>query len=406
MSRAIILLMDSFGIGSSLDADRFNDVGANTYAHIAEHCAKGKADVPGLRSGPLKIPNLIKLGLNMATLASSAYVIPNWDRSEKPEGLYGYAVEQSRGKDTPSGHWEIAGVPITFDWGYFPETIPCFPEALIHDLITQAKLPGVLGNKHASGTEILSELGQTHIETGKPIVYTSADSVFQIAAHETYFGLKRLYEICETARKLVDDYQIGRVIARPFLGEPPKFYRTSNRKDYSTPPPAPTLLDDLIEHKAQVYAIGKIGDIFAHQGISHEIKVSGNKNLFDKTLEVLKTAPSRSLIFTNFVDFDQDYGHRRNVAGYAAALEDFDKRLPEFKALLKEDDLAIITADHGCDPTWRGTDHTREHIPFLAFGPKIPSRFIGRRDTFADIGQTIAYHLGIPPLKYGNPSFS
>lgn len=267
--------------------------------------------------------------------------------------------------------------------------------------IQRAGLPGVLGEKHASGTTILEELGEEHMRSGKPIVYTSADSVFQIAAHEESFGLQRLYDICEIARTLVDEYQIGRVIARPFIGQPGAFKRTANRKDYATLPPAKTLLDYLKEAGREVIALGKIADIYAHQGITQVIKADSNMALFDATLTAMKTAPDGSLVFTNFVDFDSSYGHRRDVIGYAHALEEFDARLPELHALLKPDDLVIIAADHGCDPTFPGSDHTREHIPVLVHGPSLKSRFIGRRDTFADVGQSIAQHLGLENLSHG-----
>ncbi|OGV48540.1 MAG: phosphopentomutase [Legionellales bacterium RIFCSPHIGHO2_12_FULL_42_9] len=399
--RACILLMDSFGVGASLDAPRYGDSGANTFAHIHLACSEGYADQLGVRQGPLKIPYLTALGLYQATLASSAAALIDLSTIPAPSGYFGYAVEQSLGKDTPSGHWELAGVPVTFDWRYFPNQNPCFPQKLIKKFIKLAKLPGVLGDKHASGTDILDELGEAHIKTGKPIVYTSADSVFQIAAHEDHFGLDRLYEICEIARGLVDEYNVGRVIARPFVGESGAFRRTGNRRDYATPPPAPTLLDRLQAKGREVIAIGKIGDIFAHCGITQTIKADGNMALFDATLTALKTAPAGSLIFTNFVDFDSSYGHRRNVAGYAHALEEFDARLPLLHSILHDDDLVLIAADHGCDPTFRGSDHTREHIPVLAFGPKVSGHFIGRRDTFADVGQSIAEHLEIEPLLHG-----
>lgn len=399
--RVCILLMDSLGIGASLDAHKYGDQEANTFAHIHQACSAGKANQINLRQGPLVLPNLTAVGLYHATMASSAAVLLDLATVAIPQGYYGYAVEQSLGKDTPSGHWEIAGVPVTFDWGYFPNTKPCFPPRLIEQLLEQANLSGVLGNKHASGTTIIDELGEEHLRTGKPIVYTSADSVFQIAAHEQYFGLERLYEVCEIARKLVDEYQIGRVIARPFIGSPGFFKRSAHRRDYATLPPASTLLDTLKEAKREVIAIGKTADIFAHQGLTQTIKADGNMALFDATLAALKNAPLGSLIFTNFVDFDSSYGHRRDIAGYAYALEAFDARLPELHQQLQPDDLVVITADHGCDPTRPGSDHTREHIPVLAFGPQIKSRFIGRRDTFADIGQSIAQYLEIEPLTHG-----
>lgn len=399
--RVCVLLMDSLGIGASLDAPAYGDAGADTFAHIAEACAQGLADGDGLRNGPLRLPNLARAGLYHAALASSGTVLIPPSELEEPSGYYGYAVEQSLGKDTPSGHWEIAGVPVTYEWGYFPDTTPCFPPRLIEAFLAQTGLPGVLGLKHASGTDIIDELGDEHIKTGMPIVYTSADSVFQIAAHETQFGLERLYDICQIARKLVDEYQIGRVIARPFHGDSGAYKRTGNRRDYATLPPEPTLLDHLKEAGREVIAIGKTADIFAHQGPTQTIHAYGNMALFDATLQALQTAPDGSLIFTNFVDFDSSYGHRRDVAGYAQALEAFDARMPELLAQLRPGDLVVISADHGCDPTRPGSDHTREHIPVLAFGPGIRSRFVGRRDTFADIGQSLAEYLGIAPLNHG-----
>ncbi|MGC1182466.1 phosphopentomutase [Legionella sp.] len=399
--RVCILLMDSFGIGASLDASHYGDVGANTFVHIHEACAQGKGDKVGLRQGPLMLPNLAKLGLYHAAIASSGLRFVELSSFAKPIGYYGYAVEQSLGKDTPSGHWEIAGVPVTFAWGCFSEQSNCFPKKLIDAFIQRANIPGVLGEKHVSGTIILEELGEEHIRTGKPIVYTSADSVFQIAAHEEYFGLQRLYDICEIARELVDEYQIGRVIARPFIGKSGTFKRTGNRKDYAILPPAKTLLDYLSEAGREVIALGKIADIYAHQGITQTIKADGNMALFDATLQAMKTAPAGSLIFTNFVDFDSSYGHRRDVTGYAHALEEFDARLPELDRILKPDDLVVIAADHGCDPTFPGSDHTREHIPVLVYGPSLNSHFIGRRDTFADIGQSIAQHLELTGLAHG-----
>lgn len=399
--RVCILLMDSFGIGASVDATRYGDEGANTFGHIVQACKAHQADTIHVRKGELKLPHLASLGLYHAAIASSGLQLIDLKTLSTPVGYYGYAVERSLGKDTPSGHWELAGVPVMFEWGYFPDTIPCFPKALIKDFIQQANLKGILGDKHASGTTILEELGETHIQTGKPIVYTSADSVFQIAAHEVHFGLNRLYEICEIARRLVDPYQIGRVIARPFIGEPGHFKRTGNRRDYATLPPAPTLLDHLKAAGREVIAIGKISDIYAHQGPTQSIKADGNMALFDATLDAMRIASPGSLVFTNFVDFDSSYGHRRDVPGYAHALEQFDQRLPELFNLLQPEDIVVIAADHGCDPTFPGSDHTREHIPVLFYGQQLESQFIGRRDTFADIGQTIADFLEIPPLKHG-----
>lgn len=401
MSRAFIILLDSFGVGAGPDAEKFGDAGADTLRHIADACAAGKADKSGVRQGPLNVPNLLRLGLNGAAEASMGTPVSSLPSDIKIEGVYGCAEELSHGKDTQSGHWEIAGVPVLFEWGYFQPNYPSFPQDLLDTIMERAGLPGVLGNTHASGTNIIADLGEEHQKTGKPIVYTSADSVFQIAAHEETFGLERLYELCEIVRELVDEYNIGRVIARPFLGTPGSYERTGNRRDYATPPPEPTLLDKLVDAGNQVIAIGKVADIYAHQGISKTVKANGNAALTDALLKEAIAAPDQSLVFVNLVDFDMLYGHRRDVVGYAKALEDFDIRLADFEKLLKPGDLAVITADHGCDPTREGSDHTREHIPIVAFGPGIAPRAIGRRKTFADIGQTLASHLGLRPLKYG-----
>lgn len=391
MKRAIILLMDSFGVGASLDAKKYGDAGADTFGHIFLNTEK-----------PLQIPTLLKLGLGLAHLASSANRLSGIDYTIQPNAAFGYAVETSFGKDTPSGHWEIAGVPVHFDWGYFPPHYPSFPVKLTNELIKRGNLPGILGNRHASGTTIIEEFGEEHLKSGKPIAYTSADSVFQIAAHEEFFGLNRLYELCNIARELVDEYKIARVIARPFVGSAGNFQRTANRKDLSVPPPAKTVLDKLIAADGKVIAIGKTADIFAHQGISETIHGIDNMDLFSKTETALKTAADKTLIFTNFVDFDSKYGHRRDVIGYAKALEDFDKRLANFIPQLLPDDIVIITADHGCDPTMPGSDHTREHIPVLMFGASITPHFIGRRDTFADIGQTLADYFELDAMEFGN----
>ena len=399
IGRVIFLMMDSLGIGASADAAEYGDVGTNTFGHIVDACLAGKADKAGVRSGPLNIPNLTNLGLYHAAFASSKR--QHIDLSSVPRGMYGYAIEQSMGKDTSSGHWELAGVPVTSPWGYFPDTQPCFPASLMKELIRDANLPGFLGDKHASGTDIIQELGDEHILTGKPIIYTSADSVLQIAAHEEHFGLDKLYDLCLKARHLVDPYNIGRVIARPFAGKSGAFFRTGNRHDYSMLPPDKTLLDYLYDAGRDVISIGKIADIFAHQGVSQVIKAHGNMNLFNATLLSLKDAPDGSLIFTNFVDFDSSYGHRRDVIGYAQALEKFDERLPELDQILEPNDIVVITADHGCDPTYSGSDHTREHIPVLVYGESIKQCNIGARQTFADVGQSIAKYLKIDPLLNG-----
>lgn len=402
MPRAILCVLDSFGIGGAADADAFGDAGADTLGHIAEHCAAGRADKAGLRSGPLRLPNMDRLGLGAAGRLSTGKDVPGLDFAGEPEGLWGFAAEVSNGKDTPSGHWEIAGVPVRFDWGYFPETVPTFPNDLIEKIVDEAGLDGILGNRHASGTVILADLGEDHLKTGKPIFYTSADSVIQIAAHEDQYGLDRLYQLCEITRELADPYNIGRVIARPFNGDSSEsFQRTANRRDYSVMPPEPTLLDRLTAKGRTVYGIGKISDIFAHQGVSKVLKGAGNDALFDRTLEAMDLAGDGDLVFANFIDFDSLYGHRRDVPGYAAALEQFDARLPEMTARMREGDLLILTADHGCDPTWKGTDHTRENVPVIAAAPGLSGRGVGGRATFADIGESIADHLAIARGPHG-----
>ena len=401
MPRAILCVLDSFGIGGAPDAADYGDIGADTLLHIAEACAAGQGDQPGLRHGPLSLPNLDALGLGAAGRLSSGTLAPGLSGMPRG-GRWGVGREVSKGKDTPSGHWEIAGVPVPFDWGYFPNTEPCFPPTLIEAFIKEAKLPGILGNKHASGTTIIAELGEEHIRTGKPICYTSIDSVFQIAAHESHFGLDRLYEICEIAFRLTEPMMIGRVIARPFVGETPEtFKRTGNRRDFAIAPPEPTLLDRAKAAGRQVFAIGKISDIYATRGVTHKLKANGNMRLFDKTLEALEMAPDGALIFTNFVEFDQEFGHRRDVPGYAAALEDFDRRLPELIAKMQSDDLLILTADHGNDPTWRGSDHTREQVPILSFSPSLSQGEVGIRPSLADIGASIAQWLGLDVGPHG-----
>ena len=401
MPRAILCILDSVGIGGAPDAAVYGDVGANTVGHIAEFAAAGKADRAGLRTGPLVVPNMDAMGLGAAVQLSTGTLPPNLSATPKG-GRFGVGREVSKGKDTPSGHWEIAGVPVPFEWGYFPQTEPTFPPDLIAEFIARAKLPGILGDKHASGTDIIAELGDESIRTGQPICYTSIDSVFQIAAHESHFGLERLYEICQIAFELTAPLNIGRVIARPFVGEDAaSFKRTGNRRDFAISPPEPTLLDRNQAAGHQVFAIGKISDIYAGHGVTHKLKGTGLPQLFDKTLEALEMAADRAFIMTNFVDFDSEYGHRRDVPGYAAALEYFDTRLPELIAKLAHDDLLILTADHGNDPTWPGTDHTREQTPILLFSPSVAPGEIGIRSTFADIGETIAAWLGLAPGRHG-----
>jgi phosphopentomutase len=393
MSRAFILLLDSFGLGALPDADKYGDAGANTLGHIAQWAAaEGK---------PMSLPNLERIGLGAAAHKACGAWPAGFHRREGFSGAWGVAREQSTGKDTQSGHWEIAGVPVLFDWGYFPKTVPSFPQALTDKLQEITGVAGWLGNCHASGTTIINELGDEHVKTGKVILYTSADSVLQIAAHEEHFGLERLYQVCEAAYELVKPYNIGRVIARPFTGSNGNYKRTSNRHDYAVPPVAPTLLDHVKSDGGEVIALGKISDIFAGQGVTRLVKGVDNMALFDRLLEVADEAGDKSLTFVNFVDFDMHFGHRRDVAGYSNALHELDARLPEFIAKLKEGDLVVITADHGCDPTWPGSDHTREHIPMLFFGPAAPARELPVADTFSDIGATLAKHLGVKPLSNG-----
>ncbi|MFP1722989.1 phosphopentomutase [Lonsdalea quercina] len=403
MKRAFIMVLDSFGIGSAADAERFGDVGSDTLGHIAQACAEGRAEQG--RQGPLSLPNLSRLGLGKAAEASTGRFPAGLDAQADIIGAYAHASEISSGKDTPSGHWEIAGVPVLFDWGYFHDTQNSFPQPLLDLLVERANLPGYLGNCHSSGTVILDELGEEHMKTGKPIFYTSADSVFQIACHEETYGLDNLYALCEIAREALTEggYNIGRVIARPFVGDKAgNFQRTGNRHDLAVEPPAPTVLKKLVEEKnGHVVSVGKIADIYAHVGITKKVKATGLDALFDATLKEMDAAGDETIVFTNFVDFDSSYGHRRDVSGYAAALELFDRRLPELMAKVGEGDILILTADHGCDPTWPGTDHTREHVPVLIYGPQVQPGSRGHRTTFADIGQTVASYFGVSPMDYG-----
>ena len=402
--RVILIIMDSFGIGGASDADQFgaedyNDAGSNTLGHIAaEFASKGT---------PLQVPHLTSLGLGAACENSSGTFPVGLNPSPEFTGAFAHASEISSGKDTPSGHWEIAGVPVLFDWTYFPNQPDCFPADLPEAIEKRSGVRGSLANCHASGTDIIARLGEEHMRSGVPIFYTSADSVFQIACHEESFGLERLYQLCKATRKVLDesDLTIGRVIARPFVGDSAaKFERTGNRHDYSVPPPSPTVLQKLVDGDGTVIGIGKIADIYAHTGISEEIRASGHPALWEATLSAIDRAPDRSIVMTNFVDFDALYGHRRDVEGYGRALEDFDTRLPELFEKLQPDDLLIITADHGNDPTWQGTDHTRENIPILMRGKGLTAgQNFGHRNTFADIGQTIANVLGLPEMDHGEP---
>ena len=382
MARAFLVVMDSVGIGGAPDADQyFNgdipDTGANTVGHIAA-------------AGSLRLPNLGRLGLGHAILLASGVEAPGLGIA--PQGLWGAATEVSKGKDTPSGHWEIAGVPVPFDWHYFPKTDPAFPPELMAEMAEKAGTKGTLGNIHASGTEIIDRLGEEHLKTGWPIAYTSVDSVLQIAAHEEAFGLDRLLGLCEALAPTVHAMKVGRVIARPFIGTPGNFKRTTNRHDYAIKPPKPTLCDWVQGAGRKVHAVGKIGDIFSMQGID-DVAKGTDRDLMEHLLHFAETAEDGSLTFANFVEFDSLYGHRRDVAGYAKHLEWFDSQLPRLFTNLRDGDLMIFTADHGNDPTWTGTDHTRERVPVLGWG--LGEKGVGHV-AFADIGVSIAHHLGVP----------
>ena len=389
MARAFLVVMDSVGCGGAPDAAAFGDEGANTLAHIAKACASGQAE--GGRAGPLRLPHLDALGLGAAVRLASGDETPGL--AAEPTGLWGAATEVSNGKDTPSGHWELAGVPVPWDWHYFPQTDPAFPEPVVTQVCLAAETGGLLGNRHASGTAIIAEEGTRHMQTGWPICYTSADSVFQIAAHEETFGLDRLYKLCRDLTPMLHAMKVGRVIARPFIGMPEAgFSRTTNRKDFAMPLPSPSLCDWMQEAGRTVHAIGKIGDIFSMQGIDTVVK-GDDAALMEHLVDAVATALDGSLTFANFVEFDSLYGHRRDVSGYARALEWFDGHIPRVLDGLRADDLMIFTADHGNDPTWRGTDHTRERVPVLAAGAGVNQ--IGQVG-FTDVAASIAAHLDVP----------
>lgn len=388
MPRVFLFVLDSVGIGGAPDAAAFGDQGANTVGHIAEW-----------RQGqgcPLHLPNLDHMGLGAALECASGRKFPGFCAA--PNGSWGVGISKSTGKDTTSGHWEIAGQPVDFDWGYFPSTTPSFPQNLIAAMLEMADLPGILGNCHASGTQIIEALGQQHVETGKPICYTSADSVFQIAAHEKHFGLDRLYELCQIVRVLVTPLNISRVIARPFAGEPGAFFRTGDRRDYAVAPHRPTMLDQLKGAGHAVLGVGKVGDIFAGRGFAEVRKARGIDGTTDVALQAMADCPQGGLVFVNIVEFDSEYGHRRDVAGYADALECFDRRLPQIQRSMGDDDLLIITADHGNDPTWHGSDHTREKVPVLAWGRNFREQTLGEFP-MAHISELIMQHLRMSPVR-------
>ena len=401
MTRAFLVVMDSVGIGGAPDADRFfngstPDTGANTLAHIAEACASGRAEEG--RSGPLSLPNLAALGLGEAVKLASGALAPGVEA--EVTGHYAAAAEVSPGKDTPSGHWELAGVPVPWDWHYFPDTQPAFPEALVAKVCELAGTDGILGNCHASGTQIIADLAEEHMRTGRPICYTSADSVFQIAAHEDSFGNDRLQKLCKDLAPTLHAMKVGRVISRPFVGTPGQFTRTGNRRDYAVALPSPGLCDWVQAAGRKVHAVGKIGDIFSMAGIDDVVKGS-DAELMDHLDRLLGEAQDGSLTFANFVEFDSLYGHRRDISGYARALEWFDARIGQVIAALRPGDLLLVTADHGNDPSWTGSDHTRERVPVLIAGLDGAGELSPGLCQFTDVAATVAAHLSIPAAGPG-----
>ncbi len=392
MGRAFLVVIDSVGIGGAPDAGEFfngnlPDTGANTLGHIAQACAAGEAEQG--RSGPLALPNLDRLGLGSALKLASGLEAPGL--SAAPEGLWGAATEVSQGKDTPSGHWELSGLPVPWAWHYFPDETPAFPADLTAEVARLAGTDGILGNCHASGTAIIERLGAAHCESDWPICYTSADSVFQIAAHEETFGLDRLLKLCEDIAPRLHEMKVGRVIARPFTGEPGAFQRTANRRDYAIMPPKPVLTNWVQNAGGRVYAVGKIGDIFTMQGID-ELRKGPDAKLMEHLHDLVEEAEDGSLTFANFVEFDSLYGHRRDVSGYARALEWFDGEIGKVIAALRDGDMLVVTADHGNDPTWAGSDHTRERVPVLVAGTGAGE--LGQIG-FTDVAALVAGHLGV-----------
>ncbi len=373
-NRIVLIVLDGAGIGAMPDAPEWGDAGSDTLGHICQ-------------SRAVALPNLQSWGLGNVRPLSG--VSP----AAEPRGSFGKCALRSNGKDTTTGHWEMAGIILEHAFPTYPNG---FPPAVLDRFISEAKVPGILGNFAASGTEIIKDLGAEHVQTGKPIVYTSADSVFQIAAHEETIPLDRLYEICETARRILDgEHKVGRVIARPFLGEPGNFYRTENRHDYAVPPPRANLLPALKDEDLDVVCIGKIASIYDSLGVTEDLTAKNNQQSIDQTIHALEQN-TRGLIFSNLVDFDMLYGHRRDTEGYAKALEHFDASLPQIESAMRADDLMIITADHGDDPTFPGTDHTREYAPLLVYGKSArPGVNLGTRASLADIGQTVAENFGL-----------
>ncbi len=389
MSRGLILILDSLGIGGAPDANLFDDMGANTLVNIFEACEKGKANYG--RTGSLNIPNLISLGIYGAVKTASGVEL-----TKKPSpGTFAAATSYSKGKDTPSGHWELAGVTVKRDWHYFEKCEPVFPRDQIEQIISRTNITGILGNCHASGVEIINELGEQHLETGKPIFYTSLDSVVQIASHEGKMSLNDLYSLAKVTAEVFHPLGVCRIIARPFSGNNViGFSRTKNRKDFASSPPGETLCDKVQKAGGVCFGIGKISDIFNHRGVTNFADNLSDYELFKSVIRCLNYAKSGDLIFANFVEFDSLYGHRRDVSGYAAALERFDTYLSKLLPKLANDDLLIITADHGNDPTWPGSDHTRERVPVLFKKFNSVGRNLGLIK-FSDVGEIMSRHLGL-----------
>ena len=397
MPRAFLTVLDSVGCGGADDADQFGDEGANTLGNLARAL---EADAPHSGSvGPLELPNLFRLGLGASLHLASGTCVDGG--TPAAHAIWGAAEPVSPGKDTLTGHWELACVPLPWSWHVFPRSVPAFPDWLLRSVSSSCRSGGTLANCHSSGTEVITEFGAEHLRTGWPICYTSADSVFQIAAHEERFGLGRLYSLCDEVAGVLHGMKVGRVIARPFAGDTENgFIRTSNRRDYSYRAPEPTLLDRVVGAGGTTHAVGKINDIFAGRGISFAHDGRDDMERMDRLAELTRTAPDGSLVFANFVEFDTYFGHRRDPGGYATALARFDLRIPEVLAGIRHGDLLVITADHGNDPTWPGTDHTRERVPVLAAMPGLEGHCIGVR-RFADVGETIAAHLGLDSGPHG-----
>ena len=402
--KGILIVLDAVGIGGATDANDFADMGADTLGNIKKECMKGRANFS--RFGQLNIPNLASLGIYASHAVAQDYYSENQNFFCSKNASFACASEISKGKDTPTGHWELAGLPLMWNWKYFENKLKSFSEDQIKPIINKFSLTGILGNCHSSGTEIIKKYGEEHILSLKPIFYTSKDSVVQIACHENIFGLKKLYELCEFSAKVFHPLKVGRVIARPFLGDNSgTFFRTKNRKDYTFPPPNKTLCDLVVENNRSCHAIGKIADIFSNRGISTSVSGLSDDALFYKMIDVIKKAKNGDLIFANFVEFDSLYGHRRDVAGFAAALERFDLKLAKLLEIINPNDFLIITADHGNDPTFKGTDHTREKVPVLMVGNYAQKGNNGNI-VFSDVGATMAAFLNLSGKLKGTNIFN